>query len=113
MADSDFSRRAYNQYTEVKMPRALWLAMLLCLGCAGSRLTTAPAPAEIDAMLLPPVGAQLALWVNQPTNFAVIGASQDHGAAVLYQQTSLQGVATSGYVYVPQGDAGYDRVYLT
>jgi hypothetical protein len=112
MADSDFSRRAYSQYTEVWMPRALWLAMLLCLGCAGSRLTTAPAPAEIDAMLLPPVDGQLALWVNQPTNFAVIGTTQERGADVLYQQTALQGVATSGYVYVPQGDAGYDRVYL-
>jgi hypothetical protein len=94
------------------MPRAMWLAMLLCLGCAGSRLTTAPAPAEIDAMLLPPVDGQLALWVNQPTNFAVIGASQEHGADVLYQQTALQGVPMSGYVYVPRGDAGYDRVYL-
>ncbi|HSY83075.1 MAG TPA: hypothetical protein VK807_15005 [Gemmatimonadaceae bacterium] len=94
------------------MPRALWLAMLLCLGCAGSRLTTAPTPAEIDAMLLPPVDGQLALWVNQPTNFAVIGATQAHGADVLYQQTALQGVPLSGYVYVPQGDAGYDRVYL-
>ncbi len=94
------------------MPRALWLAMLLCLGCAGSRLTTAPAPAEIDAMLLPPVDGQLALWVNQPTNFAVIGATQEHGADVLYQQTALEGVPMSGYVYVPQGDAGYDRVYL-
>jgi len=94
------------------MPRALWLAMLLCLGCAGSRLTTAPAPAEIDAMLLPPVDGQLALWVNQPTNFAVIGTAQEHGADVLYQQTALQGVPMSGYVYVPQGDAGYDRVYL-
>jgi hypothetical protein len=112
MADSDFSRRAYNQYTEVSMPRALWLAMLLCLGCAESRLTTAPAPAEIDAMLLPPVDGQLALWVNQPTNFAVIGTTQEHGADVLYQQTALQSVPMSGYVYVPQGDAGYDRVYL-
>ena len=112
MADSDFSRRAYSQYTEVKMPRALWLAMLLCLGCAGSRLTTAPAPAEIDAMLLPPVDGQLALWVNQPTNFAVIGTTQERGADVLYQQTALQGVPMSGYVYVPRGDAGYDRVYL-
>jgi hypothetical protein len=90
----------------------MWLAMLLCLGCAGSRLTTAPAPAEIDAMLLPPVDGQLALWVNQPTNFAVIGTTQEHGADVLYQQTAFQGVPTSGYVYVPQGDAGYDRVYL-
>jgi hypothetical protein len=112
MVDSDFSRRAYSQYTEVQMPRALWLAMLLCLGCAGSRLTTAPAPAEIDAMLLPPVDGQLALWVNQPTNFAVIGTTQEHGADVPYQQTALQGVPMSGYVYVPQGDAGYDRVYL-
>jgi len=112
MARSDFSRAAYSQYTEVHMPRALWLAMLLCLGCAGSRLTTAPAPVEIAAMLLPPVDGQLALWVNQPTNFAVIGATQERGADVLYQQTALQGVATSGYVYVPQGDAGYDRVYL-
>jgi hypothetical protein len=94
------------------MPRAMWLAMLLCLGCAGSRLTTAPAPAEIDAMLLPPVDGQLALWVNQPTNFAVIGTTQERGADVLYQQTALQGVPTSGYVYVPRGDAGYDRVYL-
>jgi hypothetical protein len=112
MGDSDFSRPAYSQYTEVYMPRAMWLAMLLCLGCAGSHLTTAPAPAEIDAMLLPPVDGQLALWVNQPTNFAVIGATQEHGAEVLYQQTALQGIPMSGYVYVPRGDAGYDRVYL-
>jgi hypothetical protein len=63
-------------------------------------------------MLLPPVDGQIALWVNQPGNFAVIGVAQARGADVLYQQTALQGVPTSGYVYVPGGDAGYDRVYL-
>lgn len=95
------------------MPRAVWLAMLACLGCAGARPTTEPAPvAAIDAMLLPPVDGQLALWVNQPGNFAVIGVAQAHGADVLYEQTALQGVPASGYVYVPRGDAGYDRVYL-
>jgi hypothetical protein len=97
--------------------RSAWWVAVLCLGCAGSRPTTEPAPVAangppLDAMLLPPVDGQLALWVNQPANFAVVGVAGERGADVLYQQTALDGVPKSGYVYVPQGDAGYDRVYL-
>ncbi len=100
------------------MPRAVWRSVLVSLVvCAGAHLLGAQEPVAatdqpLDAMLLPPVDGQLALWVNQPANFAVVGVAPDHGAAILYQQTALEGIPASGYVYVRPGDAGYDRVYL-
>jgi hypothetical protein len=114
------------------MPRALWLAMLLCLGRARSRLTTATAPAEIDAMLLPPVDGQLALWVNQPTNFAVTGAmprrtsgtrspirvSRAHRAAactgvrtVRYRVGAEMGQRAPRVEYSTSGGVGYTSSY--
>jgi hypothetical protein len=98
---------------------------VLCLGCVGhqSRPTTgvtpvpeAVAPPDLDAMLLPPVAGQLALWVNQPANFAIVGVAPQGGAYVLYQQTALDAVPASGYIYVPRNgsepDVGYDQIYL-
>ena len=98
------------------MPKVVWRSVLVSLVCAGAQLLRAQEPAATDApleaMLLPPVDGQLALWVNQTANFAVVGVAPDHGADILYQQTALEGVPVSGYIYVPRGDAGYDRVYL-
>jgi hypothetical protein len=96
---------------------------VLCLGSvanlsrpASGQTPTAPEPRALDAMLLPPVDGRLALWVNQPANFAVIGVAPQGGVDILYRQTALDGVPASGYVYVPRAgaepDAGYEQIYL-
>lgn len=69
----------------------------------------------LQAMLLPPVDGKLALWINQPANFAVLGVGPERGTEVLYQQTALEAVPESGYVYVPMRadpDVDYEQVYL-
>ena len=51
----------------------------------------------LQAMLLPPVDGRLALWVNQPAYFAVLGVGPERGTEVLYQQSALEAVPESGY----------------
>jgi hypothetical protein len=66
-------------------------------------------------MLLPPVDGRVALWVNQPAYFGVLGVGSERGTEVLYQQSALEAVPESGYVYVPtrgDPDVDYEQVYL-
>src|SRR5579862_46202 len=93
------------------------IVLLFGTGCATQHM-------PLQAMLLPPVDGKLALWINQPAYFAVLGVGPERGTEVLYQQTALEGVPASGYVYVPMRadavpapqlagpDADYEQVYL-
>jgi hypothetical protein len=94
------------------MPKVTTLGLLLVLGTG---CTSQMARTPLQAMLLPPVDGRLALWVNQPAYFAVLGVGPERGTEVLYQQTALEAVPKSGYVYVPMRgdlDVDYEQVYL-
>lgn len=78
---------------------AVGIVLLFGTGCATER-------APLQAMLLPPVDGKVALWVNQPAYFAVLGVGPERGAEVLYQQTALEAVPANGYVYVPVHTTG-------
>ena len=101
------------------MPKVATAGLVFLMGCASQMART-----PVQAMLLPPVDGKLALWINRPAYFAVLGVGQERGAEVIYQQTALDAIPASGYVYIPmptapvaapemaQPDAEYEQVYL-
>lgn len=101
------------------MPKiaAVGIVLLFGTGCATQHV-------PLQAALLPPVDGKMALWVNQPSYFAVVGVGPERGAEVLYQQTALEAVPSNGFISVPthpeavaapemaEPDADYEQVYL-